>query len=98
MTDGKHVGHFPNAARTEPAIEVGDVVAVRAMDWAVYNEQTARDSDWLVVRGTVYGEVITVTADGVAIAPQVFDGGDVRGVLMIPLACIEQITILTGVA
>ncbi len=71
---------------------------MRAVDWACYNEQASRDYDWQPVRGTIYGEVIAIKDGGVAIAPQVFDGGDVRNVLVIPLVCIERVTILTGVS
>lgn len=73
----------PHVARTEPHVKVGDVVAVRAADWAVYVEQVDRDYDWQIIRGTIYGEVIAVNGDGV---------------LMIPPVCISSITILTGVA
>lgn len=91
------MGYFPNApkeVRVEPQVKVGDVVAIRAVDWAVYNEQVARDYDWRIVQATIYGQVVAIRDGGMAIASQVFDEGDVRNTLVIPLVCIQSIAVL----
>ncbi len=74
----------------KPLLSVGDIVCITAHDWGVYNEQMHKDSEFIIVRANIYGEVVKVFDDGVAIAPQVFDDGGVRGVLTIPWSAIED--------
>lgn len=75
---------------------IGDIVAVRAVDWGSYAEQHSRREPFEIVIGMIYGEVIAYTEDGVgvAIAPQVFDGGDVRFTLVVPWCTVQQCFIM----
>lgn len=75
-------------------VHVGDVLAVHAVDWAIYTEQTPDTHEFKVVHGVIYGQVVAVTDDGFALAPQVFQDGDVRCTLMIPFVCVSSIEVL----
>lgn len=75
-------------------VHVGDVVKVQAVDWAIHEGQVSRHLPFAPVRGTNYGEVIAVDADGLTIAPQVFTDGQVRYPLTMPLVTIELVEIL----
>lgn len=79
------------SAPVEPQVAVGDVVAICAVDWAICEGQTPRNYNYRIVHGVLYGEVIAYVDGGIAIAPQVFVDGDVRGALVIPLVCIQSI-------
>lgn len=76
----------------KPAI--GDIVAVRAVDWGYEGEQHPATAAFTIVRGTIYGQVIKCNDEWITLAFQVFDGGDVRSVLSIPWVTVEQVTIL----
>ena len=74
---------------------IGDVVAVRAVDWGMVNHQTEQDDPALtIVRGTLYGRVVVCNDEWITLAPQVFSDGGVRCCLSIPWVTIEQVTIL----
>ena len=75
-------------------VRLGDVVAVVAVDWGQVQEEVSGLSEFNIVRGTVYGKVIRHSDEGITIAFQVFETGNVRGVLSIPLVCIEKVVIL----
>lgn len=64
--------------------------SIKAVDWGMYGEQVSRDTDFQLIVGWVHGEVIKETSDLIAIAHQVFDGGDVRHVVVIPKVCILE--------
>lgn len=91
------IGYFPNApkeAAIDPQVKVGNVLAVTAVDWAMHAEQTARDHDYRIITGTLYGEVVAVSDDGFALAPQVFHDGDVRCTLVVPFVCVKHVEVL----
>lgn len=91
------IGYFPNApkeAAIDPQVKVGNVLAVTAVDWAMHAEQTARDHDYRIITGTLYGEVVAVLDDGFALAPQVFHDGDVRCTLVVPFVCVKHVEVL----
>jgi hypothetical protein len=75
-------------------IQLGDIVAVRAVDWGFESEQHSADAGFTIVRGTLYGQVIVLNDEWLTVAPQVFDGGDVRCALSIPWATVESVMIL----
>lgn len=77
---------------TKPAI--GDVVAIRAVDWGFESEQYPSTAGFTIVRGTLFGMVIAVNEEWVTIAPQVFDSGDVRCALSIPWVCVGRVALL----
>lgn len=97
MSDGKHTGYFPNAApeRVGPQVKVGDVVAIKAVDWALHSEQTSRTQKYTCIHASLYGEVVSLTEESVAIAPQVFEDDQVRCTLVVPLVCVKSIAVLT---
>lgn len=76
----------------KPAI--GDVVAVCAVDWGQIVEEVSGRSEFSIVRGTIYGQVIVCTDEQITVAFQVFETGNVRGALSLPWVCVEQVTIL----
>ncbi len=67
------------------------MVCITAVDWGLYHEQLPRDTAFQIVRGKLYGEVVCVFVEGVALAPQVFTDGGVRNVLTIPWRAIEEV-------
>lgn len=77
--------------QNKPLLAVGQVVCITAHDWGIYHEQMSKDSDFGIVRANIYGEVVKVFDDGIAIAQQVFDDGGVRGVLTLPWSAIEKV-------
>jgi hypothetical protein len=81
---------------TGDSVDVGTIVAVQAYDWGMYNDQHPRVDAYKIVKATVYGEVIGHTADGdgLVIAPQVFEEGDVRCTLVIPWCTVRRIYML----
>ena len=72
-----------------PVLSVGNVVCITAHDWGMYNEQVSKDTEFDIVKGKIYGEIVRVFDDGIAIAPQVFADGGVRCVLTVPWSAIE---------
>lgn len=77
-------------------VNIGDIVALDCVDWGSYAEQHSRSEPFEIVKAMVYGEVIAHTADGegVVVAPQVFDGGDVRFTLVVPYCTIKRFFVL----
>lgn len=84
--------------KTEPGFEkpaIGDVVAVTAVDWAIYAAQRYNAHDAFdIVRGTVYGQVVRVNDEMIAVAMQVFDDGGLRQVLALPWVTVEKVVLL----
>jgi hypothetical protein len=78
-------------------VNIGDIVAIDCVDWGSYAAQHSRSEPFKIVEAMVYGEVIAHTADGggVVVAPQVFDGGDVRFTLVVPYCTIKRFFVLT---
>lgn len=74
--------------------EAGDVVAIVAVDWGAVYDEVSRRSEFSIVRGTIYGQVIVCTDEQITLAWQVFETGNVRGTLSLPWACVERVTIL----
>lgn len=74
--------------------QVGDVVAINAVDWGYEDDQLAASSDFSIVRARIYGEVILCNDEWITVAFQVFDGGDVRCTLSIPWVTVTHIVIL----
>jgi hypothetical protein len=77
-----------------PRPDLGDIVELYAVDWAVYADQRPRESAWGIVKARLYGEVIHMDEESITIAPQAFVDGDVRFALSAPWATIETIKIL----
>ena len=74
---------------------LGSVVKVEAVDWGMVGHQTTKDDPaHTIVRARLYGEVIICNDEWITIAPQVFDGGDVRNSLSIPWVTVQRVTIL----
>jgi hypothetical protein len=73
---------------------LGDVVEIIATDWGIFAEQLSANYPFEIVRGWIYGQVIRMTEDGITVAPQVFEAGEVRYALAVPWVTISQITIL----
>lgn len=73
---------------------VGDTVAVDAVDWASYNAQryTATEA-FDIVRGRVYGQVVRVTDEMIAVAMQVFEDGGVRNVVALPWVTVTRVVL-----
>ncbi len=82
----------------EPGFEkpaIGDVVAVTAVDWALYAIQRYDANEAFdIVRGTVYGQVVRVNEEMIAVAMQVFDDGGVRQVAALPWVTVEKVVLL----
>lgn len=78
-------------------VHVGDVLAVEAVDWGIHTEQTPLDGKYRIVHATLYGEVIYVSEEGFALAPQVFVDGDARCTLVVPFVCVKRVEILKKV-
>lgn len=103
MSEGKYEGYrlgtlqgiISNILAAD--LEVGSIVAVHALDWAVYEQQLPRNSSWKIVEAMIYGEVVAANGEFVAIAHQVFVDGDVRNVLVVPIAAIKSVQLLRGV-
>ena len=72
---------------------VGDIVEVSAVDWGIYAEQLDVTYEFNVVRGRIYGQVVRVTDDSIAVAPQVFSDGGCRYALAIPWGTVTQIVV-----
>lgn len=60
------------------------LVAVYALDWAGYAEQLERKYPFDVIRGWVFGELLTEDDEKIVIAHQSFDDNGVRHVSVIP--------------
>lgn len=84
--------HAKTPGFQKPAI--GDVVAIRAVDWGFESEQHPSTAGFTIVRGTLFGMVIVVNDEWVTIAPQVFDSGDVRCAISIPWVTVERVHVL----
>ncbi len=75
-------------------VKVGDVVAVTAVDWGIYDGQVQRGNKFSIVYATLYGEVVELLEDGIVLAPQVFNDGGLRSVLTVPTVCISSVRVL----
>lgn len=73
---------------------VGDIVAINAVDWGYEEGQHAASSAFDIVRARIYGQVVIVNDEWITIAPQVFDGGDVRCALSIPWVTVSLLIVL----
>lgn len=73
---------------------IGDIVAINAVDWGYEEGQFPAVSAFDIVRARVYGQVVLVNDEWITLAFQVFDGGDVRCVLSIPWVTVSQLVIL----
>ncbi len=89
-TKGEYIAMQPNFYK--PAI--GAVVAVEAVDWGIFNETYQANTNFAVVRGTIYGTVVKCDDELIALAFQVFDDGGLRFVLSVPWVTVEKVTIL----
>ena len=78
-------------------INIGDIVALDCVDWGSYEAQHSRKEPFTIVKAMVYGEVIAHTDDGegIVVAPQVFEEGDVRCTLVVPYCTIKRFYVLT---
>lgn len=76
---------------------IGDVVAIRAMDWGYEDEQFPATAAFTIVRGRIYGEVIVCNDEWITLAFQVFDSGDVRCALSVPWVTVTELIILERV-
>lgn len=95
------MGYFPNAPkdeRVDPQVNVGDVVLVKAVDWALHSEQTSRNHKYHCIHAKIYGEVVALTEESIAIAPQVFEDDEVRCTLVVPFVCVKHVEVLKGAA
>ena len=61
-----------------------EIVAVYASDWGMYAEQISRSHDFKVIRGWVFGELVSETDAHLVIAHHSFEDGDLRHVTTIP--------------
>ncbi len=75
-------------------IAVGQVLAVTAVDWGIHTEQTLLSDKYTIIHANLYGEVIHVTDEGFALAPQVFADGGARCVLVVPFVCVQAVEVL----
>jgi len=77
-------------------MEIGSIVCIDAIDWAMYNTQSDPDEEYKLVRGLLYGEVVKYVSngEGVLITPQRFEEGDIRCSLSIPLTAIKSVRVL----
>lgn len=91
-TNTEYVTIDPEHSRNVP---IGSVVAIEAVDWGMWSEQTTPDDSGLtIVRGTLYGQVVFCNDEWVTLAHQVFETGDVRWCISIPWVTVTQVTIL----
>ena len=79
-------------------MEPGDIVAVDAVDWALYSPQSTVDEEYKIVRGLLYGEVVKYVSggEGVLITSQRFECGDIRGSMAIPISAIRSVRVLAS--
>jgi hypothetical protein len=76
-------------------VAVGRIVAVRAVDWGLVQEQTvASDPALTIVRGRVYGQIVVCNDDWLTIAPQVFDDGGIRNAVSLPWVTVTEVVVL----
>lgn len=74
---------------------LGSVVRIEAVDWGMVDRQAAQgDPIHTIVKARLYGEVIICNDEWITLAPQVFDGGDVRCALSVPWVTVQVVTIL----
>lgn len=91
MSKSKRIAMAPGFEKPD----IGDVVAVEAIDWGMVNQQTtADDPAHRIVRGTIYGVVTICTDEQITVAPQVFDDGGVRCALTMPWVTVQKVVIL----
>lgn len=99
MSEGKYEGYRLNtsgsqgigATATKPQVKIGDIVMLNAVDWALHAEQTSVNYEYSCIHAKIYGEVVALDDESIAVAPQVFDNEDVRCTLVVPLVCIKEI-------
>lgn len=72
---------------------IGDIVSVLAVDWGAIQEEVSARSEFYIVRGTIYGQVLVCDDIQITLAFQVFETGNVRGALSIPWVTVEQVVI-----
>jgi hypothetical protein len=94
QNDGRGGNRRTNVPDTTPRPDLGDIVELFAVDWGIHAEQLSANYPFEIVRGWIYGQVIRMTEDGITVAPQVFETGEVRYALAMPWVTISQITIL----
>ena len=79
--------------------QVGDAVFVVAVDWCRHQYQIALAdiaAEVHLKRASLYGVIVKLDDEMIAIAQQVFHEGDCREVLAIPLGCVESVQYLSG--
>ena len=79
-------------------VTVGDIVEVHAIDWGMYSVQLPSTTDFEIVRGRIYGQVVRIADDSITVAPQVFEDDGVRFALALPIVTITSLTVLKKVA
>ena len=75
----------------DSGVKVGDVVRIEAVDWAMYNDAFTQHTEFDMVTGVVYGQVVRVTDEVIAVAPQVFSDGGVRCTLALPWVTVTEV-------
>ena len=73
---------------------VGMIVRVVAVDWNRHFYLIAPadvEEQVQLARATIYGQIVKLDNDMIAIAHQVFDSGTSREVIAIPLGCVESV-------
>lgn len=79
-------------------VAVGMEVRIVAVDWNRHLYQinpSDVEKDVRLVRATIYGQIVKLDGELLAVAPQVFENGDSREVLAIPIACVESLEVAT---
>jgi len=75
-------------------VTVGDIVEVHAVDWGLYQTQVPGTTEFDIVRGRIYGQVVRIADDSITVAPQVFEDDGVRFALALPIVTITNLTVL----
>lgn len=66
------------------------IVALRAVDWGMYGDQTSDKTEFKIVWANVVGFLVSEDEEKIVLAPQWFDEGDTRCTLVIPKVCISE--------
>ena len=83
--------------RSDVPLVCGQIALIHAVDWGLEVEQLPGNSEFQIVRGRLYGQVVRMTESGITLAPQVFADGSVRCAITIPYCAIEAYALLEPV-